>query len=539
MNFSAFQAITDTNQWVILWPEITLGLIALLLLVLELVLPKARHDIIPRVAVFGQLLVLIGVLWSLTQDGVDPLTQGDTEASFFNGLIVLTAMSQAGRVFILLTSLIVCHLAKLYFQRQALPRVEFYHLVLVVTAAMMLLVQSAQFVLLFVALETVTVGFYVLVAYCRPSPLSLEAGLKYLILGALSSAILLFGIVLLYGAVGAPDPVLAHTRFKHFGLAPDAMNFSVIGDYITSHPANPLVVIGAILVLCGIAFKIAAVPFQVWVPDVYQGAPSPTTALLAVASKAAGFLVLLNLVTGPFAGLAHSVLVPLLSTLAVLSILFGNLAALTQRNVKRVMGLSGIAHAGYMLVGVVAVAQGVSWAAAAVMFYLFTYLLGSLAVFGVMAHVAGPHDETQELEHYLNLGKRQPFLGAILAIGLGSLAGIPPLAGFIGKLLIFFAAFQAHLYGLIGVSIVGVVISIYYYFGWIREALFRAPGVTSLSEAPEAAFVTSPSSWSRLTLGLLAAATLFLGLYQGFFSESSVQATQNFTRPIHVKASLH
>jgi NADH-quinone oxidoreductase subunit N len=514
MDFHAFQFISDTNQWLVLWPEITLGLVALLLLVLELLLPKARHDVIPRVAVFSQLLVLIGLLWSLAQSGLDPYTSSVTENSFFDGLIVLTPLGDAGRVFILLTSLVVCHFARLYFQRQTLPQVEFYHIVLVVTAAMMLLVQSAQFVMLFVALETVTVGFYVLVAYCRTSPLSLEAGLKYLILGALSSAILLFGIVLLYGAAGAPNP-------KWHGASPDALSFAVLGEYIFYHASDPLVVIGAVLVLCGICFKIAAVPFQIWVPDVYQGAPTPTTALLAVASKAAGFFVLLNLVTGPFLPLADNVVVPLLSALAVLSILFGNLAALTQRNVKRVMGLSGIAHAGYMLMGVVAAVKGVPYAEGAVVFYLFTYLLGSMAVFGVMAHVAGPHDETQELEHYIQLGQRQPFLGGVLAIGLGSLAGIPPLAGFMGKLLLFFAAFQAHLYGLLTVAIIGVVISIYYYFGWIREALFRTTGIPGLPPMPAADLPRAPTAWSRVTLGLIAAATLYVGLYQGFFGDNT------------------
>ena len=533
MNPAALQTITDTNQWLVLWPEITLGLIALLLLVLEITLPKARHDIIPRVAVFGQLLVLIGLLGSLVAGGLDPLSQSYPESTFFDGLVVLTPLGDAGRVFILLTSVVVCYLAKLYFQRQTLPQIEYYHLVLVVTAAMMLLVQSAQFVLLFVALETVTVGFYVLVAYCRPSPLSLEAGLKYLILGALSSAILLFGIVLLYGAAGTPG---AHPVIP----TPDAMNFAVLGQYIFYHAHDPLVVIGAVLVLSGIAFKIAVVPFQIWVPDVYQGAPTPTTALLAVASKAAGFFVLLNLVTGPFLPLADNVVIPLLSTLAVLSILFGNLAALTQRNVKRVMGLSGIAHAGYLLLGVIAAVStpSVSWAVGAVLFYLFTYLLGSMAVFGVMAHVAGPEDETQELEHYVSLGQRQPFLGGVLAIGLGSLAGIPPLAGFIAKLLLFFAAFEAHLYKLLLVAIIGVVISIYYYFGWIREALFRPAVNSGSTETAPADLPRAPTPWSRVTLGLLAGATLFLGLYQGFFSEANLPAAQYFPSSAHAAKVL-
>jgi NADH-quinone oxidoreductase subunit N len=509
-----YRNIAESNQWVVLWPEISIALLAVLLLALDLLLPKSRHDSIPRVAILGQILILIVLMGSFVQESIDPVVSKVLETSFFSGLVTFTPLSQAGRVFILLTSIIVSFLAQMYFKRQPRPHVEFYHLQLVVAAAMMLLVESTQFVLLFVALETVTVGFYVLVAYARHSPFSLEAGLKYLILGALSSAILLFGIVLLYGVSADPHNVAA-------GPLRDAMSFAEVGRVVSEHPSNPLVLAGVALVLCGVAFKIGAVPFQIWVPDVYQGAPTPTTAYLAVGSKAAGFLVLLNLVTGPFAAskLSEHMMVPLLSVLAVLSIMFGNLAALGQHNVKRVMGLSGIAHAGYMLVGVVAAAKGVSWAPIAVMFYLFTYLLGSMAVFGVMAHVAGPRDEAQELEDYADLGKREPFLGGVLAMGLGSLAGIPPLAGFIGKLLLFYAAFQAHLYALLLVSILGVVVSIYYYFGWIREALFRQAGNAGMPAPTTATLPHSPSHWARVALGLLAAAILFVGLYQGFFPE--------------------
>ena len=516
MNYAFFHTVSDTNQWLQLWPEISLGVIALLLLLLELVMKKNSATVIPRIAILGQIVIVVALFFQIVFQSDDPNVDKIVEWSFFDGLITITPFGQVGRIFILLTSLSVSGLALIYFRKQALPKTEFFHLTLVVAAAMMLLVQSTQFVMFFVALETVTVGFYVLVAYCRTSPLSLEAGLKYLILGALSSAILLFGIVLLYGVAAAPN-ALGHGVVLH-----DPMNFVDLGRVIAHQASNPLAATGVALVLCGVAFKIGAVPFQIWVPDVYQGAPTPTTAFLAVGSKAAGFLVLLNLITGPFAApwLTHQLVVPLLSTLAVLSILFGNLAALGQRNVKRVMGLSGIAHAGYMLIGVVAAAQGVSWAAGAVLFYLFTYLLGSMAVFGVMVHVAGPDDESQQLDHYVDLGKRQPFLGGVLAIGLGSLAGIPPLAGFIGKLLIFFAAFQANLYSLLLVAIVGVVISIYYYFGWMREALFRQPNVPGLAPSEAVEPPSAPTLAGRIALLLLTAATLFVGLYQGFFPES-------------------
>ncbi len=266
-----------------------------------------------------------------------------------------------------------------------------------------------------------------------------------------------------------------------------------------------IVKIGALLVVAGICFKIGAVPFQIWVPDVYQGAPTPVTAYLAVASKAAGFIVLIQLLHGPFIGLKEF-LVPVLSVIAAATILFGNVAAVTQRNVKRLMGLSGIAHAGYLLVGVIA-SLYVPWAVYAVIFYLVTYLLATFAVFGVMSLAADADDANQELDHYENFARKRPFLGGVLVCGLGSLAGIPPLGGFIGKLFLFVAAFQAGLYGLLGISVLGVVISIYYYFGWIRECYFSAPSIEVVDDASCSATLAD-----RVLLGALVVATVVIGL---------------------------
>jgi NADH-quinone oxidoreductase subunit N len=385
-----------------------------------------------------------------------------------------------------------------------MPRVEFYHIVMVVTAAMMLLVQSNHFVMFFVALETVTIGFYILVSYFRDNSLTLEAGLKYLVLGALSSAIMLFGIVLLYGAVGkVTTDGVAHTGFE----------FGAVAEFLRQNPDSFLGIAGALLVLSGVAFKIGAFPFHIWIPDVYQGAPTPVTAFLAVSSKAAGFAVLLTLVQNVFTPL-EGVLVPVLSLMAAATILTGNLSALTQRNTKRLMGLSGISHAGYLLLGVVA-SFSVGWAAGAVWFYLFTYLLASMAVFGVMAYVTGANDADQELDHYERLARTNPFLGAVLAVGVGSLAGIPPLAGFMGKLLLFVAAYQAHLYWLLGVAIIGVILSIYYYFGWIKAAFFESWRPGQPEENATARPVPQPATWAGAAiLAVLALATLLLGFYQ-------------------------
>jgi NADH-quinone oxidoreductase subunit N len=495
MTIDYLKGVAASNEWWVLGPEMMLGGSALVLLGLEIFLPRPDRRFIPAFAILAQAMILGAVILNFNSAWIGE--------SLFGGLIQLSPLGQVARVFFLVASLLVSFLGTICLPRTRLPRVEFYHTVMIVTAAMMLLVQSSHFVMFFVALETVTIGFYILVSYFRDSALTLEAGLKYLVLGALSSAIMLFGIVLLYGAVG---------RVMINGVAHTGFEFGVLHDFLRHNPDNFLAVAGALLVLGGVAFKIGAFPFQIWIPDVYQGAPTPVTAFLAVSSKAAGFAVLLTLVNQVFTPL-EGVLVPVLSLLAAATIMVGNLSALTQRNTKRLMGLSGVSHAGYLLLGVVA-SFTVPWASGAVWFYLFTYLLASMAVFGVMAYLAGPDDAVQEIEHYEHLAKSHPFLGGVLAVGLGSLAGIPPLAGFVGKLLLFIAAFQAHLHALLAVAIIGVVLSIYYYFGWIKAAFFvtwRPPAEQDLPPVRPA--LTAPTWAGALTLAVLALATILLGFF--------------------------
>jgi NADH-quinone oxidoreductase subunit N len=501
IDLSALQAAAASNQWAAIAPELGLAGIALLLLVLELALPKARRAFIPAFAIAGLAVVLVQTALNFS-----PASLGtDT----FSHLLHHSAGGQFMRVFFLLTAILVCVLATVTLHRQPVPKVEFYHIVIVITAAMMLLVQSNHFVMFFVALETVTVGFYVLVSYFRTSVASTEAGLKYLILGALSSAILLFGIVLLYGVAG--NRALA-------GATVEPMNFDALRGFLAANPDNFLANVGAVLVLAGVAFKIGVVPFQIWIPDVYQGAPTPVTAFLAVGSKAAGFGVLLTLALNVFNPL-QEVLMPVLSLMAAATILLGNLGALTQHNVKRLMGLSGVTHAGYLLIGVIA-AYREPLAVGAVYFYLLAYLLASFAVFIVMAHVSGDDDADQDLEHYANLARERPFLGAVLAVGLGSLAGIPPLAGFMGKLLVFIFAFKAGLYGLLFVAIIGVVMSIYYYFGWIKAAFFPSgQPISAAAGEVSAPFISRVGLAAGTALVVLAVASVVLGFYQGPIGE--------------------
>jgi NADH-quinone oxidoreductase subunit N len=292
------------------------------------------------------------------------------------------------------------------------------------------------------------------------------------------------------------------------------MNYTELARFLAANPQNFVASLGIVLVLAGIAFKIGAFPFQIWIPDVYQGAPTPVTAFLAVASKAAGFAVLLGLcgAQGVFASY-NWLVAPVLTLMAVLTIIFGNIAALTQHNVKRLIGLSGVSHAGFILIGVVA-APDAPLATGAIYFYLYSYLIASFAVFGVMAHIAGVDDADQELDHYAGLGKENPFLATVLAIGLGSLAGIPPLVGFMGKLLIFVAVFQAGHGTTLAIAALGVVLSIYYYFGWIKAAFFET-WTPPAEAAPLRPSRTPVGGLAGVMLGALALGTVALGFYQG------------------------
>jgi len=499
METELLQQVAASNQWSALLPEIILGSSAVLLLFLDLLFKKAR-PYLAGISIGIQVLAGVVLILGISSPNGTP--------NLFGGLLAQSVTANWMRLFFLIASICVTHIGCVFLRKQKLAHVEFYHLVLIVTATFMVLVQSSHFILLFVALETLTIGFYILVAYRRDARTSLEAGLKYLIMGAFSSGMLLFGMALLYGA--ASNPTLPMTAMSPLDFG-QLQAFIGAQDALYDNSHNLLVLFGAVLVLTGIAFKIGVVPFQIWIPDVYQGAPTPVTAFLAVSSKAAGFYLLYLLLSGPFAPLAY-VTTPLLTVIAIMTLVFGNIAALGQRNVKRVMGLSGVAHAGILLMGLLASFQ-VEWAFTAVLFYLVTYALASFGIFEVMAHVADVNDSDQDLDIYDNLLQKEPYLGGVLVVNLGSLAGIPPLAGFVAKLLIFIAAFKAGLFWIMGFALLGVVISIYYYFTWMRAAVMKNPFV----EDKAVRAVTAPNLLSRLFMGLLTAGTLILGIYQGIF----------------------
>jgi NADH-quinone oxidoreductase subunit N len=353
---------------------------------------------------------------------------------------------------------------------------EFFTLPLFTCAGLMWMASAIDFVLIFVSLELVTISFYVLVGFTRRNPASLEAAVKYLVLSAVATGFLVYGITWIFGATGETNLQRIAAVFSRSGLEQNAALF------------------GGVLVIVALGFKIAAVPFHIWVADVYQGAPTPVTAYLSVGSKAAGFIVLLR-VLEPFVILPRMRAV--LVAIAVLSLIYGNLAALPQTNVKRLLAYSSIAHAGYLLVAVV------SFSGRAVAFYLVAYLLMTLLSFAVLVLVSqGGGDQ---LENFAGLSQRSPFLAFAMLVAMASLAGVPFTAGFLGKFLVFDAAVSGHHFGLVVVAVITVGAGFYYYFKVVRAIYWDVP------PSPAGKIVVSPLS--RFSIIVMIAGIFLLGVY--------------------------
>jgi NADH-quinone oxidoreductase subunit N len=504
MDYASLKSIAATQDWLLLWPELSMALVALLILLGDSLAPARFHDCWRRVGAAFTFFILAGMI------AFANCSPGSCQvpASAFGGMIEVHPSGQWFRMFFLLTNLVVFWLGGHYFLKRGLVRTEYFALSMLVTAAMMLLAHARHFAVVFVSLETIAIGLYVLVAYDRKSAFSLEAGIKYLVVGGTNTAILLLGIALLYGMGGHPDLE---------GRSADPLLFSNLHAFLSLNGSDAIAQAAVLLILASAAFKVGLVPFQIWIPDVYQGAPTPTTYLLAVSSKTAG-MVLLFLLFGsdaPFTPLA-GFLSPVLTFVVIASLLYGNLTALGYTNVKRLIGMSGVSHAAFLLLGVLVWLQpnGVAWIQGALLFYLFGYFIASTLVFGVMAILGAEHDEAQDLYDYSRLSEQRPLLAGVLTIGLASLAGIPPLVGFVAKFSIFVAAWQSSFFVILGFAVLGVVLSIYYYFKWIREAYYHDAAVDlQLEEGSVSRPVFAGASFlDAFILGLFAAAACLLGL---------------------------
>ena len=415
------------------------------------------------------------------------------------GMYVQDSLAVFFKQFFLLAALLVILMSVEYSGRFATGISEYFSLTLFALLGMLFAASTNDFTLMFAALELITITFVVLTSFQRDRAASIEAGVKYLILGATASAFMVFGIALVFGSAGT-------TNFNEIAAAQKTL------------ATNPIFLVGLGLVLSGLLFKIAAVPFQVWAPDVYQGSPAPSTAFLAVGSKAAGIVLLLRVLFSAVPAITahwHHVF----AVLAGLTILYGSLCAIPQRSIKRLMGYSSIANAGFLLLGIAAVSKA---GAAGMIYYIAGYLFTVLAAFTVLCVILS-RTESDDIASLAGLGRRSPILAGALTLSMVSLAGIPPLAGFVGKFLLLksiipLGALDPLYYVLLAVAVIGVVISIYYYFGVIR-AIYWGGKPADLSPIP--------TSWAvRGALLVCVVGMLWLGILPEHLVQISTPAVE-------------
>ena len=457
--------------------EVAVLVLGMMLLMFEAFADKIDKRVFAFAGILGLITVLIGTFY------LAPVPQIDQPTGFWS-FYTADPLSIFFKRFALVTTILVIIMMIDYAPsvRGAIAGAtqqaglgEFFALPVLTCAGLMYLVSAIDFIMIFVSLELVTISFYVLVSFTRKNPLSLEAGVKYLVLSALATAFLVYGITWIFGVTGETNLDRITAILARPNIDQTAMTF------------------GAVLVLVALGFKIAAVPFQIWVPDVYQGAPTPVTAFLSVGSKAAGFVVLLR-VLRPFLMLPK--MDRLLVIVAILTLLYGNLAALPQGNLKRLLAYSSIAHAGYLLIGVAC------FDGPAVTFYLVAYLLMTLLSFAVLIVVAQQAGE--RIADFDGLAKRSPFLAFAMLIGMISLAGVPFTVGFFGKFFIFNAAIAHHQTALVVVGAITVACGFYYYLKVVR-AMYWRPAV-KIDNIPV-------SGLSRVVMSALIIAIIWLGIY--------------------------
>ena len=455
--------------------EIAVLVLGMVILMFEAFATKIDKRVLAYAAIAGLALVFIATFF------VAPTPPPNQATGFWN-FYTADRLSIFFKQFALLTTILVLIMMIDYAPvvRSSFPGSpdglgEFFAVPVFTCAGLMYLVSAIDFVFIFVSLELVTISFYVLVSFTRRNPLTLEAGVKYLVLSALSTAFLVYGIAWIFGVTG-------QTNLQRITEA--------LANPNTDHGAA---LFGMVLVLVALGFKIAAVPFQIWVPDVYQGAPTPITAYLSVGSKAAGFVVLLR-VLQPFLMLPQ--IERLLVLIALLTLIYGNLAALPQGNLKRLLAYSSIAHAGYLLIGVVCLDGR------AVVFYLAAYLLMTLLSFAVLVIVS--QQTGDRISDFDGLGKRSPFLAFAMLIGMISLAGVPFTAGFLGKFFIFYAAISQRQIALVVVGVVTVGCGFYYYLKVVRAMYWES--TAKMDQIPISAL-------SRFAMSVLIVAIIGLGVY--------------------------
>jgi NADH-quinone oxidoreductase subunit N len=472
--------LPSLSDFYYLLPEIALTIGSLVLLLADLIVPRNRQSVLAWVA-----------LAVLAVTGLALIPVADAHVQISHGLIAVDRFALFFKVIFLGSAALTVLMSVRYLEIEGTRAGEYYFLILCATLGMMFMAGGTDLITLFIGLETMAISFYILVGFLKPSRRSNEASVKYFLLGAFSLGILLYGMSLLYGLSGTT-------------------NLRSIATALVGQERDPRLVLAVILVAAGMGFKIAAVPFHMWAPDVYEGAPTPIAGFVSVGSSAASFAMLLRIfveslpamrVSAP-AGIGAPIgWTTLFYVLAVVSMTVGNFAALTQSNVKRMLAYSSIAHAGYLLIGVVA---GTTRGFTAMLIYLFVYAFMQLGAFGVLAMLRRTDSIGDELKDLNGLYFRNPFAAIAMLLFMLSLGGVPPMAGFMGKFWLFGAAIQSGYVWLAVIGVLNSAVSLYYY---IRIVVFMW-----LKNEPTGSAPTSSPTYA-LVLGVAVLATIVLGVY--------------------------
>jgi NADH-quinone oxidoreductase subunit N len=471
-----FNLSLSAADLILLLPEIFLTIWLCVILALDFSLKRITHQQLGHLSIAG---LGITALMLLVFD------QNGTTGTLFKNMYVLDHLAIFFKIIIVGATALVLFISIDYVREFRFFKGEYYFMVLMSAIGMMFMASSNDLLSVFVTLEFSTFGFYVLVAYLRDDQRSSEAGLKFFILGVFAAGLLAYGISLVYGETGTLVFSEMSGTSGSYGLA-----------------------IGFILIFAALGFKIGAVPFHAWIPDTYQGAPTPVTAFLSIAPKVAALAILLRMF---FVALASfkPMWVLLFVVASIASMTYGNIVAIAQKNIKRLLAYSGIAQIGNIMIGL---AAGTKQGSDAIMFYLLTYMFANLGAFAVVIAVSQVI-KSDEIEDYNGLNRRSPFLAAAMLLFLLSLAGVPPLAGFIGKIYLFIAAMNQELYTLLIVGLINIVISMYYYLIVVKKMYINEPTDPS-------PITTSLPIKVAVYAGI--AGTLILGIYPGPFIDWAV-----------------
>jgi NADH-quinone oxidoreductase subunit N len=465
--------------------EILVAILGLVLLALSLMLSKGRKAVIGYISAAALVGILVISFVFKTSENI----------SFYNGLYVSDSISTYFKQLFLIAAALVTLMSASYVKNLTDSKSEFFVILVFALLGMMVMSSANDMITLYMGLELMSISFIILAAYDKKNMKSTEAGTKYVLLSSMSTAVLLYGMSLIYGISGS-------------------VNFPEIISFMKAGSNQPIVIVGSILLIAGFAFKISAAPFHMWSPDVYEGAPTPVTAFLAAGSKVAGFAVLIKLLMQVMQ-YSYSTIIVLIIVLSILSMVIGNVIAIPQTNIKRMLAYSSIAHAGYILTGLVSYTKG---GISAMMYYMLLYIFANI---GAFASITAFTNQTgkEDIKDFKGMWKRSPFLAATLMISLLSMAGIPPAAGFIGKFYLFSELIKQGYLWMAFFAMGMSVVSIYYYIVVIRVMLMEEPEDTSAIKLPASL---------KAVMVIAIIMILVMGLFPGPITDWTLQAASTF-----------